>query len=58
MDNEIVTHLIAALAGALGGSLITFRITKSKNATYGGSSVDQSGSKVKGDQIGGSKFDS
>lgn len=58
MNHEIITHVLAAIAGAFGGSLVTFKITKSKYASHGGTNVDQSGSKVKGDQIGGSKFGS
>jgi len=58
MDSEIVTHLLAVLAGAIGGSLITFKFTKSKYATHGGTNVDQSRSRVKGDQVGGSKIGS
>ena len=52
---EIISHVVAAIVGAIGGSFLTFRITRRANVTGSGRVVDQSGSHVKGDQVGGSK---
>jgi hypothetical protein len=52
---EVISHVVAAIAGAIGGSLLTLRITRRAHVTGSGRVVDQSGSRVKGDQIGGNK---
>lgn len=49
------TEIWSALGGALAGSLITLKVTRQNTASGHGHVLDQSGSKVSGDQIGGNK---
>ena len=53
--SEIWSALGGLIAGAVGGSLVTLRITRNHSATGNGRIVNQSGSRVKGDQVGGNK---
>lgn len=53
--SEIWSAIGGFLAGALGGSLLTLRITRNNSASGSGRVVNQSGSRVKGDQVGGDK---
>jgi hypothetical protein len=53
--SEIWSALGGLLAGAFGGSLLTLRITRNTTASGNGRVVNQSGSQVKGDQVGGNK---
>lgn len=54
--SEILTHLVALVVGILGGSFLTLKIERRSNRiARGGKMVDQSGSKVSGDQTGGNK---
>ena len=53
--SEIWSALGGLLAGTLGGSLLTLRITRNTTASGNSKVVNQSGSKVKGDQVGGNK---
>ena len=53
--SEIWSAIGGLIAGAIGGSLITFRITRNTTAAGNGRVVDQSNSRVSGDQIGGNK---
>ena len=43
------------IAGALGGSLLTLRVTSKKVVGLGGTLIDQSGVSAQGDVVGGSK---
>jgi hypothetical protein len=53
--SEIVSAVVGAIAGAVGGSFITYKRTKSTTISGLGQVVDQSGSRVGGDQTGGNK---
>lgn len=53
--SEIWSAFGGLIAGAIGGSLITLRITRNTTASGNGRVVNQSGSRVTGDQIGGNK---
>ena len=53
--SEIWSALGGLIAGLLGGSLLTLRITRNNSASGNGRVVNQSGSRVKGDQVGGNK---
>lgn len=53
--SEIWSAVAGAVAGALGGSLLTLKLTRSNTVSGSGRVLDQSGSKVRGDQIGGNK---
>lgn len=53
--SEIVSAVCGAIAGAVGGSFITYKRTKSTTISGLGQVIDQSGSKVRGDQTGGNK---
>lgn len=48
------SQILSFLGGLLGGSLLTFQVTKIR-ATRGGSVVDQSRSRAEGDIVGGNK---
>ena len=52
---EILSHVASALVGAITGSFLTFKYTRSNAASGHGRVVDQSGSHVSGDQTGGNK---
>lgn len=52
---EIVSHVASAVVGALAGSFLTFKFTRSNVVGNRGKLVDQSGSQVAGDQTGGNK---
>ncbi|WP_448662479.1 hypothetical protein ACG3SL_17710 [Sphingomonas sp. CJ20] len=52
---EIVSGIVGAIAGAVGGSFITYKRMKSTTISGYGRVVDQSGSRVSGDQTGGNK---
>ena len=43
------------MAGAIGGSLITLRVTSKKVVGRSGTMVDQSGASARGDIVGGNK---
>jgi hypothetical protein len=43
------------IAGALGGSLLTLRVTSKRVGGIGGTMVDQSASSANGDIVGGNK---
>ena len=50
------SELISFLAGAAGGSLVTFKYARTQRVTGSGRNVDQSGSSVtNGDMVGGNK---
>lgn len=51
---EYLSEIISFVAGAVGGSFLTWTVSK-KSADRGGSVVDQSGTKASGDVVGGSK---
>jgi len=51
------TEIWSALGGVLAGSLITLKVTRQNKVSGHGSVLDQSGSKVGGDQVGGDKID-
>lgn len=57
--SEIWSAIGGAIVGALGGSLLTLRISRSHRTSHTanghGSIIDQSGSRVRGDQVGGNK---
>jgi hypothetical protein len=53
--SEIWAAIGGFVAGAVGGSLVTLRVTRSNRLHGSGRLVDQSRSKVGGDQIGGNK---
>jgi hypothetical protein len=53
--SEIVSAIVGAIAGAVGGSFITYKRTKATTISGFGQVVDQSGSRVRGDQTGGNK---
>jgi len=53
--SEIWSAIGGAVVGALGGSLITLKLTRSNTVGGHGRVLDQSGSKVGGDQVGGNK---
>ena len=52
---EILSHLATAIGGAIAGSFLTFKYTRSTVVSDRARFVDQSGSKVSGDQTGGNK---
>lgn len=51
---EYISEIISLVVGVIGGSLLTFSITR-KSADRGGTLVDQSGAKALGDVVGGNK---
>jgi len=53
--SEIWSAVGGLVAGALGGSLFTLRITRNNSVSGSGRFVNQSGSRVKGDQVAGNK---
>jgi hypothetical protein len=53
--SEIISLLVGLLGGGTIGSLITFKVVGGQKASYGGSNVNQSGSKAGGDIVGGNK---
>jgi hypothetical protein len=53
--SEIWSAIIGCLTGGALGSLVTFKIVRSQQASGGGRNVDQSRSKAGGDIIGGNK---
>lgn len=53
--SEIWSAIGGVIAGALGGSLLTLRLTRTNRVTGRGHVVDQSHSQVGGDQVGGNK---
>lgn len=53
--SEIWSAVVAFLTGGAAGSLITFKVVRSQQATSGGRNVDQSRSSSKGDIVGGNK---
>ena len=53
--SEIISAVGGAIAGAVGGSFITYKRTKSTTISGLGQVVDQSGSRVRGDMTGGNK---
>ena len=48
-------EIASFIAGALGGSLLTFHYTRQNRVGGRGSIVDQSGAKAGGDVVGGNK---
>jgi hypothetical protein len=52
---EIWIAIGGVIAGALGGSLLTLRLTRTNRVSGSGHVTDQSNSRVGGDQIGGNK---
>jgi len=54
--SEIWSAVGGAVVGALGGSLLTLKFTRSNTVSGGSHVLDQSGSKVRGDQVGGNKI--
>jgi hypothetical protein len=52
---EIGSFIGGLIAGAVGGSLLTLRITSQKRVVGGGSMVDQSGARAGGDVVGRDK---
>ena len=54
-SQEFWTAVSAFIAGAFSGSLLTLRFTRSYRANGSSRIVDQSRSRVGGDQVGGSK---
>lgn len=53
--SEIWSAIGGFVAGAIGGSLVTLRVTRSNRVAGSGRVVDQSSSRVGGDQVGGNK---
>lgn len=53
---EYLGEIASFILGALGGSLVTFQITKKSMRVSGGSTViDQSGASAGGDIVGGNQ---
>lgn len=53
--SEIWSAIGGLIAGAIGGSLVTLRFTRNTTASGNSRLVNQSGSTVSGDQVGGNK---
>ena len=53
--SQIGSFVGGLLAGAVGGSFLTFRLTTQKSVGRDGSLVDQSGASSSGDIVGGNK---
>ena len=54
MVAEYISEIVSFVLGMLGGSLLTFTLTR-KSVSNGGTIVDQGGSTAQGDIIGGNK---
>ncbi len=53
--SQLGSFLGGLIAGALGGTLLTLRITSKKVVGPRGTMVDQSGASARGDVVGGNK---
>jgi len=53
--SEVLSAAVGAIAGAVGGSFITYKRMKTTTVSGFSQVVDQSGSRVRGDQTGGNK---
>jgi hypothetical protein len=52
--HEVLTFILGLLAG-VGGSFLTYKMTRSNRASNGSKVVDQSGARAGGDNVGGNK---
>ena len=55
MAFDLWNFLSGALAGAIGGALLTFQFTKNVRAGSRGNATDQSGARAGGDIVGRDK---
>ena len=55
MDFDFWNFISGLVAGAIGGSLLTFQFTKNVRADRHGTATDQSGARAGGDIVGRDK---
>ena len=55
LDFDFWNFLGGLIAGGIGGSFLTLKLSKSQKADSGGKNIDQSGAKAGGDIVGGNK---
>ena len=53
--HEVLTFILGLIAG-VGGSLLTYKMTRSNRASNGSIVIDQSGARAGGDNVGGNKM--